>query len=138
MLWVLMACGARQPGPPMVEVGSTAGPSAEARAWALRAYRAELLGDDVEVDRSWQWARRADDDAAVFHGESLARRGRSFEAMEAFRDGLLGGAGDRARLGLTVLGVGESSWLPELRNSHPCRLWWSSPRPMGASSCRER
>lgn len=137
-LWLLLACGARPSSAPTLEVASVRGPSVDARAWALRAYRAELLGEPAEADRSWQWARRADSDAAVFHGESLVRRGRGREAINVFREGMEGGAADRARLGLTALGEGLPQWLPELQVAFPCRLWWSVPDAGSEASCRVR
>jgi hypothetical protein len=116
--------------------GAADGPDAEARGWALRAYRAELLGDDEEVRRAWRWALRRDDDAVVHRAEALARIGDREAAQRGFRTGLDGPHGLRARAGLLTIGWDDPGLLAVVDRESPCRAWWFAPTVERARRCR--
>lgn len=111
-------------------------PEAAARAWVLRAYRAEAVGDLEEAARAWRWARRYDDGAATAHGRFLLGQGAVDAAEQAFADGLVWDPTSvEAQIGMAAVKRARDEdptpWLTPLLEDHPCRV-------VGAGSSIER
>lgn len=102
-MWlVLLACTkTTAPAAPLARIEGEVDPSA--RAFALRAWRAEQRGDFEEAERAWRWVERLDPGprSTLLRAEATARAG--YDATGLFAEVLaLEPGNDRARFGLAL------------------------------------
>lgn len=113
---LILACA--RPGPPVAAGPASIDPAA--RSFALRAWRAEALGDDLEAERAWRWVDRLDGGvhARLHHADALGRLG--LDATALYREALaLDPLDERAHLGL-ALALGSP--LGGLLAAHACTI----------------
>lgn len=121
-MWLVLFACTKQPAvpasrpPPIARVEDRVDPAA--RAFALRAWKAEQRGDFEEAERAWRWVERLDPGprATLLRAEATARAG--YDATALFAQVLAQEPDNaRARFGLAL--QRKSPLDPQV---DPCRL----------------